>query len=184
MPYLMTFSPRAGRRRSKLVDLLQLSLLPLFEAAERLRCPPPRRRGLDLHGRWFDLLELRDEINRCYFAGALAVEITWGRERPAPARRRRRRPQRRTIQLGSYTASQNLVRIHRALDRPDVPRYVVAAIVHHEMLHAAIPPVVQDGRRAVHTAEFRRRERQFEHHAAAESWIRQHVVRLIEGSAI
>ncbi|NJL26950.1 MAG: hypothetical protein HC897_03235 [Thermoanaerobaculia bacterium] len=78
-------------------------------------------------------------------------------------------------------ASQNLVRIHPALDRPDVPRYVVAAIVHHEMLHAAVPPVVAAGRRSVHTREFRRREREFEHHVAAESWIRQHVLKLIEG---
>lgn len=180
MPHPM---PSSTRRRSKVIDLLQLSLLPLFEAAERLRQPAPPAElphgRLDPVGRWFNLLELRDEINQSYFAGRLEVAITWGRGRPVSRRRRRR--SRRTIQLGSYMASQNLVRIHPALDRPDVPRYVVAAIVHHEMLHAAVPPVERAGRRAVHTPEFRHRERQFEHHAAAESWIRQHVLRLIEG---
>ena len=37
--------------------------------------------------------------------------------------------------MGSYSVEDRLIRIHPTLDRPDVPRYYVAWIVYHEMLH-------------------------------------------------
>ena len=46
---------------------------------------------------------------------------------------------RRSIKLGSYSATERLIRVHPALDRPWVPRYFVSYIVYHEMLHHVIP---------------------------------------------
>jgi predicted metal-dependent hydrolase len=133
------------------------------------RAPRPRPVG-----HRFDLRALRDEINREYFDDRLEVEITWGR---APRRRRRGR-RGVSIRLGSYNHHQNLVRIHPALDRPGVPRYVVASVVHHEMLHAALPPRMKNGRRQLHPPEFRRRERLFRDHRAAEEWLDQNLHQL------
>ncbi len=140
------------------------------------RAPEARRRRLVLRpvGRALDLRQVRDALNERFFGGELAVRITWGR---APSRRRRRCGY--SVRLGTYSERDNLVRVHRCLDRADVPRYVVEAVVYHEMLHAAVPPVVENGRRRIHTPEFRRRERLFRRHDRAERWLERHLPRLI-----
>lgn len=138
-----------------------------------------RRQALEPVGQALDLRELRDELNQAYFGGRLKVAITWGR---APARARRcRRGGKATIQLGSYSYEDNLIRIHRTLDQPRVPRYVVEAVVYHEMLHAAIPPVIHNGRRYVHTPEFRQREAELRSLKRAERWIEHHLPDLLRG---
>lgn len=143
---------------------------------------PGRRPTLRPRGRFCDLSILAAEINQRYFDGELTAAITWGRRRPQRRqRRRRRRSARVSIQLGSYRADQDLVRIHPALDQPWVPHYVVESIVHHELLHAALPAVVENGRRRVHTPEFRRREARYPHLAEARAWIRENLMRLVEG---
>jgi hypothetical protein len=144
--------------------------------------PAARRRlALDPLGESFDLRQLRDELNQRYFDGRLKVEITWGKGGSGAAQSCRggRRTRKSTIQLGSYSFEDKLIRIHRALDQPTVPRYVVEAVVYHELLHAAIPPVVQNGRRFVHTPEFRRRERLFRHTTRAEQWVEEHLPELL-----
>jgi hypothetical protein len=135
-----------------------------------------RRPVLRPEGEVHDLCELRDELNREYFGGKLKVGITWGK---AQGRCRRRRARRSTLQLGSYSYEDNLIRIHRVLDQPRVPRYVVQAVVYHELLHAAIPPVVKGGRRHVHTPEFRRRERLFRQLGRAEAWVERNLSELL-----
>lgn len=143
---------------------------PAGEAA-----PARRRIVLRPAGRRFDLRQLRDAVNERYFDGLLSVRITWGRA----FRRNRRRRSGFSVRLGTYCDRDNVVRIHRCLDRDDVPRYVVESVVHHEMLHAAVPPVETGGRRRIHTPEFRRRERLFRHHDAAERWLERHLPRLL-----
>ncbi len=127
-------------------------------------------------GQALDLRQVRDHLNRRYFDSELAVDVTWGR---APSRRRRRRRKAFSVRLGTYGDHDKVVRIHRCLDRADVPRYVVEAVVYHEMLHAAMPPVVENGRRRIHTPEFRRLERLFPSYQRAERWIDRNLKRLI-----
>lgn len=134
---------------------------------------PKRRLVLHPVGRTVDLREIRDDINRRFFDGQVSVLIAWSRVLPGTVCRRR------SIRLGSYQEETNVVRVHPALDHPDVPRYVVESIVYHEMLHADLPAVVKNGRRHVHTPEFRRRERQFPDYRRAKSWIRRNLKRLL-----
>ena len=94
-------------------------------------------------GEVFDLREVFAEINRSYFGGRLKARITWGKA----AAGRAGGGASTSLQLGSYSYEDKLIRVHGMLDEPSVPRYVVEAVVHHEMLHAAIPPVVRNGRR-------------------------------------
>ncbi|MEM1202927.1 MAG: response regulator [Acidobacteriota bacterium] len=138
---------------------------------------PRRRPRLDPVGRHFDLRRLRDRIDATYFAGEVKADITWGRKLPRVTGRRRR-SRGFSIRLGSYHEADHLVRIHRVLDHADTPGYVLEAIIHHELLHAVVPPVERGGRRWIHTAEFRRREREYVHFEAAEAWLHQHVERL------
>ena len=131
-------------------------------------------------GRVHDLEAIRDEIDRRYFGGRLRVAIAWARNgRPQRGRRRRRA----TLKLGSWSPEDWTVRIHPVLDHESVPAVVIASIIHHELLHAALEPEVREGRRRLHTAEFRRRERLFEGHEEAQRWIRENLDRLVRRRA-
>ena len=63
------------------------------------------------------------------------------------------------MKTGVYVQDARIIRIHPTLDRVEVPEFYVAAVVFHEMLHQAVPAREVNGRRIVHGAEFRRRER-------------------------
>ncbi len=157
------------------------SLAVIRRYFERHRPPTPagrRRRRVVLRpvGHSVDLRQVRDELNRQYFGGELTVHVTWGRALP---RRRLRRRHNFSVRLGTYGHTDSVVRIHRCLDRSDVPRYVVESVVYHEMLHAALPPVIKNGRRRIHTPEFRRRERLFPNYQRAERWINRNLKRLL-----
>ena len=66
------------------------------------------------------------------------------------------------------------MRIHRCLDRVEVPRYFVASIVNHELCHAALgEPERVGGRRRVHGADFRALEARFADHERAQAWERE-----------
>lgn len=136
-----------------------------------------RRAVLRSEGTALDLREIADDLNQRYFEGRLAVSVTWGRSSAGACRRRARTS---SLQLGSYSYEDRLVRVHPVLDDPSVPRYVVEAVVYHELLHADMPPEVKNGRRHFHTPEFRRRERQYRHLAKADRWIREHMPELLK----
>ena len=96
---------------------------------------PPKTRP---RGRFFDLEEIRDRINREYFNDEVDVAISWGQAQSRSWKSRFASTVSR--RFGVYLADLRLVRIHPSLDRADVPLYVIESIVHHEMLHAVVPP--------------------------------------------
>jgi len=132
-----------------------------------------RNQRLVTQGRHHDLLAVFDRLNREHFDGALHVLVTWG------ARAVRPRKPRATIKLGSYSFQDRLIRIHPALDRRWVPRYFLAYVMFHEMLHHAMPATRGPGRRLLHPPEFRERELELRHHDRALAWERAHLHRLL-----
>jgi hypothetical protein len=141
-----------------------------FRLARRKRNDP-----LVSKGRHHDLLELFDQMNERYFGGSINAVITWGKR---STRKKRGEPQ-KTIKLGSYSAVDRLIRIHPALDQKWVPRYFVAYIVYHEMLHHVIPGSRGLGRVNLHPPEFKEREKQFRYFERALQWERRRVGRLL-----
>jgi len=132
-------------------------------------------------GHVHDLEEIRDAVNERYFGGRLPVDIAWSRAgRAQAARRTGRQRGRSTLKLGSWSEEDALVRIHPVLDHASVPRYVVASVVHHELLHAELGTEVKNGRRRHHTPEFRRREKEFAEHDQARRWIREKLDELLK----
>jgi hypothetical protein len=95
-----------------------------------------RARAIPLHakGTHHDLLSIFNDLNNRYFDGACHALITWGRRTQS----KRDKP-RLAIKLGSYSNLERLIRIHPVLDRSWIPRYFVAYVVYHEMLHHMIP---------------------------------------------
>ncbi|MCA9681966.1 MAG: hypothetical protein KC457_07200 [Myxococcales bacterium] len=133
----------------------------------------PQPLTVDVAGRYHNLQEIFDELNAHYFAGAIAARITWG---PRGKRKRGRS----SIKLGSYTVEDELIRIHPVLDAADVPRFFVAWVVYHEMLHEIHDMPVVDGRRIYHTRAFRQAEARFEQYAEAVLWERTQLHRLLD----
>lgn len=115
---------------------------------------------LPARGRFHDLEASFDRINELQFAGRLSMPVLgWN---PSAARKR----------LGHYDAAHNAIAINPALDSPDVPGLVLDYVVFHEMLHMKHPPVLEDGRRCVHTPEFRVEERRFHRYREARRALR------------
>jgi len=124
-------------------------------------------------GRCFDLQDLFESVNRTYFQDGIQARIGWGR---MPPRRRRK-----SIRLGVYDHQTREIRIHPALDRPEVPAFFVEFIVFHEMLHQLFPSTGRGGRRVHHPRAFRDREKAFPHYAAALRWERENLSVLLRG---
>lgn len=136
--------------------------------------PGPLRTRGEVH----DLVAILGELNEEYFGGALSdVLVTWSRRTPRQGERVRK-----SIKLGSYSAVERLVRIHPVLDKPWVPRYFVAYIIYHELLHHVIPALPSNGRSRLHPPEFMRREREFRHFERAAAWEHKHIDRLLRAS--
>ena len=109
-------------------------------------------------GRFYKLLDIYSSLNNDYFNGMVSAAITWGVKRGKRAVRKRT--------LGSYCRNGKIIRINPVLDSIKVPRYYIEYIVYHEMLHADMD--AEAGR--VHSKEFKRRERLFEHYKKALAW--------------
>ncbi len=139
-----------------------------------IRASRPARGQLRSAGQVHDLDALAHEVNLRYFSGAVSdVLITWGRNTKP------RESKRTSIKLGSYSAVERLIRIHPVLDQRWVPRYFVAYIVYHELLHHLVPEVRIAGRSLLHPPEFQRREREFLKLSRALTWEQKNIDRLL-----
>lgn len=171
-PAVLRALARYGEGRDAAAARLLRAFVEHNEAVIRRREGPPAI-TCDVEGKYHNLREIFDELNAAYFGGRIKARITWG-----PRGRRRRT--RDSIKLGSYTFEDELIRIHPVLDAADVPRFFVAWIVYHEMLHEVHDMPVVDGRRVYHTPAFRNAEAQFERYAEAVLWERTHLAKLLE----
>ncbi|MBC7978081.1 MAG: hypothetical protein H7138_24120 [Myxococcales bacterium] len=123
-------------------------------------------------GEHHDLRAIFDELNERYFANRIEAAITWGARSGRPRRRN-------SIKMGSYAVEDRLIRIHRSLDRAFVPRFFVAWIVFHEMLHQVHDIRVKNGRREFHSKAFVADEARFDRYADARAWERTHLDALL-----
>ncbi len=123
-------------------------------------------------GEHHDLREIYDEINARYFDNKIEAAITWGQRTGRPRRRN-------SIKMGSYSVEDRLIRIHRSLDRAFVPRFFVAWIVFHEMLHQVHDIRVKNGRREFHSKAFMADEALYEQIDQAKIWERRHLDALL-----
>ncbi len=143
------------------------------DAPERaVRRKPRRVRTL---GEYYDLAPIASHVNESQFGGRLEYSITWGR-RPQV------RPRRQTnITLGLCQHADRHIRIHPILDDPDVPRFFLEYVVHHEMAHLAVPARVcgRTGRHHHHTPEFYAVERAYPRYCEAVHWQRKNLDRLM-----
>ncbi|MCF8053644.1 MAG: SprT-like domain-containing protein [Deltaproteobacteria bacterium] len=110
-------------------------------------------------GKFFDLQELFNAFNESYFANRITASISWGRQQKRQGRT-----------LGSYDHTRQRIIISRHLDKSSVPRYAVEYVIFHEMLHADIGIAVKNGRRVLHSPDFREREKGYKKYAEARKY--------------
>lgn len=122
----------------------------------------PRKMNVLTQGSYYDLLNIYESINRSYFAGSVSAAISWGKKSPRNSVRKRT--------LGSYSSRDNVIRINPVLDNPRVPEFYIEFVVYHEMLHACIGVINKNGRRSIHSKEFRAGERAFKEYGMAMAW--------------
>lgn len=158
----------AGRGHAKAGAVLDTFIA---EQQALIRAYPRKPTALEPRGKCFDLQVLFEGINAAHFDGKIDARIGWGR---LPGKRRRK-----SIRLGVYDHKAREIRIHPALDRPDVPRFFVEFIVFHEMLHQLFPSARDTGRNVHHPRAFRDRERAWPHYGAALTWEKEHLQELL-----
>jgi len=111
-------------------------------------------------GKFFDLCESFDRLNRSYFASKLVTpHISWTEQRS-----------KRT--LGRYDPARHRIFISRVLDSASTPSFVVDYVMYHEMLHVRHQSSVHRSRIVFHTPEFRADERQFYAFLDAKRWLK------------
>lgn len=159
------YAGRGKRAAGKLLDEY------IAERQERIRAEARRASALSTRGACFDLAEVFDRLNQLYFQDTIRARIGWGRNA--------RRGRRKSIRLGVYDHRAREIRVHPALDRPDVPLFFVEYIVFHEMLHQVFPSARDSGRHVHHPRAFRDRERAFPRYAAALAWEKEHLHALL-----
>jgi hypothetical protein len=164
---LTDYADRGGKNAGTVIDRFVRQHATSIRSGSAVRSSP----RLTSSGRWHELRELFDRINAAEFAGSIKARIGWGRV--GHTRRRR------SIRMGVYDHLTRTIRIHPALDRPEVPSFFVAYIVFHEMLHQALPGAESNGRRQHHGPEFRRRERAYADYARAIAWERANLPMLL-----
>jgi predicted metal-dependent hydrolase len=130
--------------------------------SHKLKGSKSRRINLQPVGKYHNLLDIYNSMNKKYFEGQVTASITWG------PRARRRAAARRT--LGSYSGYSNMIRINPVLDSSSVPKYFIEFIVYHEMLHADIGIKAGSTGRSIHAGEFKSREKLFKHYERALAW--------------
>lgn len=119
---------------------------------------------LVVRGEFYNLKELYDEINRDYFNSSLNLQITWF---GTPRKRRGNK-----VNLGFYHDTTRLIKINRLMDKPEFPKFVIAYVIYHEMLHYVCPAYFDErGRHQIHSKEFKKLEEEFADFQKANEWI-------------
>jgi len=125
---------------------------------------PKKRRKIPIEyesdGMYFNLRFLFDKINKTYFENNLAVKyLGWSKNKSY-------------TRLGYYDQERNLLVISKIFDSRKVPQNVVEFLLYHEMLHIMLPSQKINGRRKIHTNEFRELEQRFPDFKQIEKWIK------------
>jgi len=141
-----------------------------------LKQKSPVKLKLRVTGEHYCLQTIYASLNSEYFDGAISAPISWGRSSS------QKRVKMRT--MGSFNAETGTIRINPLLDKKTVPAYFLEFVVYHEMLHAYLGIKTRNGRRSIHSREFRLLEKKFRHYEKAMEWERQRFgLRLRKGEA-
>jgi hypothetical protein len=115
-------------------------------------------------GNFYNLNQLFDKVNYEYFAARLVKpRLAWSQIKTYR-------------KLGHYEPARDRVVISMSLDSAKVPQFVIEFVLYHELLHKHHGTKWVNGRRMVHTPEFRVDERKFKLYKQADGWLKKLIV--------
>ncbi|MCU0608835.1 MAG: hypothetical protein MUF22_03585 [Chitinispirillaceae bacterium] len=158
---------RRKRRELEKIILRHMASLP-GQHPKQSRFDPGRF-SENAHGRVYDLAEVFDSVNRVAFCGKLQALVRWGKDKS--------RTSCHTVKTDRQGRRVNCITIAGVYNRKEVPRCAIEGVMHHEMLHIAVPPYERSGRRVVHGREFKHAEKNFPQYAPWRRWEQKHLVR-------
>lgn len=133
----------------------------VIRQTELIRNARGSKRWLGPQGHYYNLEEVFDTLNLCFFGGLLGrPELTWSEHHAKRS-------------LGHYDAAHNTIVVSRVFDRPSSPRYAIEYLLYHEMLHLKHPVKMRGLRRCVHSREFKAEEARFPRLAEALAFIKR-----------
>jgi hypothetical protein len=113
----------------------------------------------DGKGKYYNLDQLFDKINCEYFAAKLTKpRLMWSQFQTYR-------------KFGHYEPARNRIVISLTLDEIAIPELVVEFVLYHELLHKYHGEKWVNGRRMVHTPDFRHDESKFKFYDEAEAWL-------------
>jgi hypothetical protein len=164
---------RAPRACRKLDGFIEEGLRALPPAPSRALKVTPRGRHHDLVLLAAPLWE--GDFRKDFGESRSRPRLTWGRSVRSRSRR--------SLRLGSYVPESHLIRVHPVLDQAAVPAWYLRCVLHHEILHAVLPPVrTGAGRWVHHGPDFREREAAYPEYERAVAWEEKHLPRLIRSA--
>ena len=116
-------------------------------------------------GNVYNLQEVFNAVNRTCFNGSLTALVRWGRAGSKTSYH--------TTSADVNGHRFNLITIAGAYNHPGVPRFAIEGIMHHEMMHIAVPPYKRNGRTVIHGKEFKNEEKKFNGHREWRTWERE-----------
>lgn len=117
-------------------------------------------------GNVYNLENIFGKLNLIYFQNEIKKpQLSWSQHRTYR-------------RLGHHDPVHGAIIISKSLDEKTVPKYVVEYVVYHEMLHIKHPVYQKNGRRCVHTPEFKRDEEKFPYFDEAEKWIEENASKI------
>jgi len=120
-----------------------------------------RKRISSANGHRFNLEEIFDELNTCYFHGLMGKpRLTWSSNASRSS-------------LGHYDPAHNTIVVSRIFDREAVPRFALEYLLFHEMLHLKYPVKLRGSKRCVHPPEFQAEEKSFPHYEQAKKFLQK-----------
>lgn len=128
------------------------------------------RYKVKIRGENYNVRKIYKKLNVKYFENKLDGKITWGRKVFSG---------KSSILFGSYSPSQDLIRIHPLLDTELVPLFFLESVIHHEMVHGYIHKFEAENSSRTHGPRFFELERKFSHHLLAVAWQKRHLSKLL-----
>ncbi|MBD2356843.1 M48 family peptidase [Tolypothrix sp. FACHB-123] len=112
-------------------------------------------------GKFYNLDNLFTKLNKEYFAANLAKpRLVWSKINTYR-------------KFGHYEPARDRVVMSLTLDDGRIPEFVTEFVLFHELLHKYHGTKLVNGKRMVHTPEFRADESQFKLYAEAQNWLQK-----------
>ena len=112
-------------------------------------------------GKYYNLEQLFEQVQKEYFSSAITrPRLAWSQIHTYR-------------KFGHYEPAKDRIVISLTLDDARIPEYVTEFVLYHEVLHKYHGATWKNGKRMVHTPEFRRDERKFKWYDEASQWLQK-----------